>query len=173
MTTTIKDINIVGGFQHDREEGKRLSIQVSDPKSGLPIVRLELDETQILNLLSGLHDTYTGGSAEILEQTIPRIGFQHVMVDVAIELEFTTAKEANLNKGLQEAWKKANANGWVKPGPQSWNSHNYRNGIYHSGLHGYFPWDVSLEEIEANFAETPPYPTWVTLSNLRTTKDRK
>lgn len=86
--TTIKvnSVQCEGGYNTSSD--RTLHLRINDPASGSPLIDLELDAHQVLNLLSGLQDTYEGGKLEIYSKGISRIGRPHVVVSYTMTLPY-------------------------------------------------------------------------------------
>lgn len=153
-TTELKGITVQGGWRN-RQKSRFLGISIIDPANGMTIAEIELDQDQVLNLLSNTHDSNVAGEFVLMHRGLERIGMRHVMVDVAVPdvKEYGDKGLVQLNHRFENAWILAGRSPWIPVVLDHYNSHRRHGNTYNEVMHAYFPWDATLEEIRAGFED--------------------
>jgi hypothetical protein len=147
----MKGAVVEGGWRHSNKGNQRfLGLTVQDPISGANVAEIELDERQVLDILSGVHRGTVGGSVTIYGKGIERIGKAHAMVTVKVNTEGDYGKGSldALNVKFFKAWERAGGYPWVPVTVTSWNGHRHVGNIYTEVMHGYFDPTTTVEDLQ-------------------------
>lgn len=143
---------IQAGFQSGSQT--RLDIVVTDPVSGAQIANLVLDHQQILNMLTSLHCSYVGGSFEIYETGLSRVGKIFGVVTVYYVVPATFAfdrktRQAWLREQREIALQGLGMVEWLANDGE-WNYHHHTNDRYADTFSGYFDPSYTVQDIASN-----------------------
>lgn len=155
-TTELKGVVIEGGWRNNYGS-KSLGFTVTDPISGASLAEIELDEKQIMNLLSNTHAGYVGGEFRLYHSGLSRIGKHHALLDVMVQIPSDSyGKDAlpALNRELERAWILTGGFPWEPTIVTSWNSHHSNGFTYRETLHGWFDASETVETISERLVDT-------------------
>lgn len=169
-TTQVNGVVVEGGWRHStNSDRKTLGFTIIDPISGANIAEVELDEKQVLNLLSSTHTGHVGGQFNLRHSGLARIGKIHALIDVHVSISnFGTPALGEINAKLERAWELAGGFPWEPTIVRTWNGHHSTRDVYNETMHGYFDASMTEESINERFIGFPDG----MFSNLRVFAER-